>query len=170
MSYTCYSTSDRIPTTALALAGALCLAGTLAPVHAAPDPIMLSDVARGTGGFVINGSRPYAQFGSVVSGGADANGDGLSDIQVGFRTKYSTSISLPDVNYLVHGKPDGAAVNLSRLAAGQGGGFVAGATTSLLQPVAALGYSAAMGGDINGDGLADFVTTARGSGTGSTIA
>lgn len=161
MSRTCYSTKEKIPTTALALAGALCLAGTLAPVHAAPDPIMLSNIARGTGGFVINGTFEKGQFGSVVSGGADYNGDGASDIFVGYRSTTTPSSPQPDLNHVVFGKSDGAQVYLSTIAAGGAGGSSVGQVSS---NATRLGITGGFVGDANGDGLADLVTLPRSPG------
>ena len=46
-------------------------------------PVNLSDVAAGTGGFVINGIDPGDQSGRSVSGAGDVNGNGLADLIVG---------------------------------------------------------------------------------------
>ncbi len=46
-------------------------------------PVNLSDVAAGTGGFVINGIDSADFSGSSVSGAGDVNGDGLADLIVG---------------------------------------------------------------------------------------
>ncbi len=46
-------------------------------------PVNLSDVAAGTGGFVINGINPDDEAGRSVSGAGDVNGDGLADLMVG---------------------------------------------------------------------------------------
>ena len=46
-------------------------------------PVDLSDVAAGTGGFVVNGIDPYDRSGRSVSGAGDVNGDGLADLIVG---------------------------------------------------------------------------------------
>ena len=69
--------SDR--TFALAAAAALAATG----VAAALPPVELSDVAAGTGGFVINGIDPDDWSGQSVSGAGDVNGDGLDDLIVG---------------------------------------------------------------------------------------
>ena len=49
----------------------------------APPPIELSDVAAGSGGFVMNGIDPSDTAGRSVSGAGDVNGDGLADVIVG---------------------------------------------------------------------------------------
>ncbi len=46
-------------------------------------PVNLSDVAAGSGGFVINGNDPGDVSGWSVSDAGDVNGDGLADVIVG---------------------------------------------------------------------------------------
>ncbi len=64
---------------ALAAAASLLATG----MAGALPPIELSDVAAGTGGFVINGIDPSDDSGVSVSGAGDVNGDGLADLIVG---------------------------------------------------------------------------------------
>ena len=64
---------------ALAAAVSLAAAGTAGAL----PPIELSDVAAGTGGFVMNGIDASDFAGFSVSGAGDINGDGLSDVIVG---------------------------------------------------------------------------------------
>jgi hypothetical protein len=45
--------------------------------------VELSDVAAGSGGFVVNGIDPSDFSGWSVSGAGDVNGDGLDDVMVG---------------------------------------------------------------------------------------
>ena len=66
---------------ALAAAVSLAAAGTAGAL----PPIELSDVAAGTGGFVINGIDLNDFSGQSVSGAGDVNGDGLADPIVGAR-------------------------------------------------------------------------------------
>jgi hypothetical protein len=47
------------------------------------DPIELSDIAAGKGGFVINGELVRDFSGWSVSSAGDVNGDGLDDLIVG---------------------------------------------------------------------------------------
>ncbi len=67
---------------ALAAAAALLAAGAAGAAGALP-PIELSDVAAGSGGFVINGIDPIDQSGFSVSGAGEVNGDGVPDVIVG---------------------------------------------------------------------------------------
>jgi len=48
-------------------------------------PVNLSDVAAGSGGFIMNGIDPFDRSGGSVSGAGDVNGDGLADVIVGAR-------------------------------------------------------------------------------------
>ncbi len=66
---------------AFALAAAASLLA--APTAGALPPVELSDVAAGSGGFVINGIDPDDLSGHSVSGAGDVNGDGLADLIVG---------------------------------------------------------------------------------------
>jgi hypothetical protein len=47
------------------------------------EPINLSAVASGTGGFVINGENADGKSGISVSNAGDVNGDGLDDLIIG---------------------------------------------------------------------------------------
>ena len=64
---------------------ALAAVGSLAatPTAGALPLIELSDVAAGTGGFVMNGIDIFDFSGDSVSGAGDVNGDGLADLIVG---------------------------------------------------------------------------------------
>ncbi len=83
-------------------------------------PIELSDVAAGSGGFVINGIDPGDYSGVSVSGAGDVNGDGLADLIVGAYLADPDGNSSAGESYVVFGKADGTAVNLSDVAAGTG--------------------------------------------------
>jgi len=108
------------------------------------DALNLETVAAGTGGFVIDSPGDDREIGSTVSGGGDVNGDGIPDVAL--TSKY---IGEPPV-YVVFGKSDGTAVALSDVAAGTGGFAVENPA-----PDPFLSSTVDVGGDLNGDGLAE---------------
>ena len=116
----------------------------------------LSEIAAGSGGFVLNGESSNDNTGWSIATAGDVNGDGYADFMVGAKGANSSA----GKSYVVFGKPNWSgvsALNLSVIAAGSGG-FV-------LNGVAAgdnSGYSVATAGDINGDGYADFIIGAKG--------
>ena len=118
--------------------------------------IDLSAIAAGTGGFVMNGECASDNSGWSVASAGDINGDGLADLIVG--AKYSDPATLNDAgrSYVVFGQTGTTEVNLSAIAAGNGGfvinGQCAGDNSSI---------SVASAGDVNGDGLADLIVGAR---------
>jgi flagellin-like hook-associated protein FlgL len=74
----------------------------------------LSDVAAGTGGFVMNGIDQGDYSGSSVSAAGDVNGDSLDDVIIGaFGADPNGSDS--GESYVVFGKTDGTAVELSEV-------------------------------------------------------
>jgi len=101
----------------------------------------------GDWGFVIDGAVAFDSTGTGVAIAGDVNGDGMADLLVGAPSVDSEE---PGGAYLVYGKSDTAAVDLSALGAGgyslvgESGGDQAG-------------HSVAGAGDVNGDGLADIV-------------
>jgi hypothetical protein len=100
----------------------------------------LSDVAAGTGGFVINGYLTNDGFGTWVDSAGDVNGDGLADLIVASNQRV----------YVVFGKTSGAEINLSAVAAGGIGGFMISQGANRV----------ASAGDVDGDGLADLIVGA----------
>ncbi len=114
-------------------------------------PVNLSDVAAGTGGFVINGIDPDDQSGASVAGAGDVNGDGLADLIVGARGPNDHA----GAGYVVFGKADTAPVILANVVAGTGGFVING-----IDPDDDAGKSVAGAGDVNGDGLADLIVGA----------
>ncbi len=106
----------------------------------------LQGPADGNGGFLITGDvNAFIPVGAVRIGG-DFNADGLDDIVIA---------SAHDSVYVVYGKTDGAPVSLDDVAQGEGGFqfTVPGAAQN--------GFATSLDvGDINGDGMADFLVGA----------
>ncbi len=138
---------------ALAVASAI-LAGATAR---ASSPIELSDIVMdaNTGGFVINGIDELDFSGRNLSGAGDVNGDGLADLIVGADLADPGGDSFAGESYVVFGKANGAAVELSDVAAGTGGFVMNGVDRGDYS-----GHSVSGAGDVNGDGLADLIVGA----------
>ncbi|MFT5589711.1 MAG: hypothetical protein ACI9ZF_001889, partial [Bradyrhizobium sp.] len=112
----------------------------------------LSAIAAGSGGFVINGQCAGDQNGFCVTSAGDVNGDGLSDLIVGSRRSDPAAGTDAGRSYVVFGKTDTSAVDLSAIAAGSGGFVINGQCAGDQS-----GYSVASAGDVNGDGLSDLI-------------
>ena len=117
--------------------------------------VNLSDVASGTGGFVINGQAASDYSGFSVSSAGDVNGDGLADLIVGAYQSDPSTGTDAGRSYVVFGKSGTTAVALSDIASGTGGFVINGQAASDYS-----GYSVSSAGDVNGDGLADLIVGA----------
>lgn len=117
--------------------------------------VNLADVANGNGGFAINGQNANDFSGYAVSAAGDVNGDGLADVLIGSPGAFPggpPSSTSTGNSYVVFGKTDGSPVDLSAVAAGNGGFVIHGETANDWS-----GVSVSAAGDVNGDGLADVI-------------
>ena len=119
------------------------------------DAINLSAIAAGTGGFVINGESTYDYSGRAVSSAGDVNGDGLDDLIVGAYSVDPSNKSNAGKSYVIFGKQDNAAINLSAIATGIGGFVINGESADNSSSL-----SVSSAGDVNGDGLDDLIVGA----------
>ncbi|CAN1521639.1 FG-GAP repeat [Burkholderiaceae bacterium] len=125
-------------------------------------PMNLSDIAQGTGGFVINGQGVDNFSGTSVSSAGDVNGDGLADLIVGANGRdpliglFGSAVIDAGSSYVVFGTTRGTAVDLSAVAGGTGGFVINGQAASDNS-----GVSVSAAGDVNGDGLADLIVGAN---------
>lgn len=115
------------------------------------NPVELSDVALGDGGFAILGAA-FDQLGMSVGGGGDIDGDGLDDIVVG-ATPQTPNEPRGRV-HVVYGKTDGDAVDLAASMDGSEGYWLDAENNSY-----ATGECVAIAGDVDGDGLADVLAS-----------
>jgi len=124
--------------------------------RAETTPVDLTDVLAGTGGFAIAGIAALDQTGDAVGGGGDIDGDGLCDVVVGAYGADVDDVDLTGRSFVVHGKADGATVQLSDVVLGNGGFALDGEIEGDLS-----GWAVAGGGDLDGDGLAEALIGAQ---------
>ncbi|MCZ4274179.1 DUF4214 domain-containing protein [Maritalea porphyrae] len=122
------------------------------------EPIELSTIESGTGpGFVINGVDVSDLSGYSVSSAGDVNGDGFDDLLIGAYGADPSDVMSAGSSYVVFGKADQMAVELSSIEAGTGPGFVInGVDASDIS-----GNSVSSAGDVNGDGFDDLFIGAQ---------
>ncbi|CAB5498717.1 hypothetical protein AZO1586I_378, partial [Bathymodiolus thermophilus thioautotrophic gill symbiont] len=121
----------------------------------------IADASNPTGGFVINGEATGDRSGFSVSSAGDVNGDGLDDLIVGASGADPSNKSSAGKSYVVFGKANSSAINLSAIADASNptGGFVINGEAANDWS----GWSVSSAGDVNGDGLDDLIVGASGA-------
>lgn len=119
--------------------------------------VNLSSVATGSGGFRIIGEGKHDNAGSALSSIADLNGDGKAEILIGAAFNEDGGQD-SGAAYVVFGKSTGTEIDLSNVAGGSGGFRILG------QVGDEIGTALSSIGDVNGDGKADILVGAAGSG------
>ena len=108
----------------------------------------------GTQGFVITAEdENYAYAGTGVSSAGDVNNDGLADLLIGAYSKSSGGASDGGRVYVLFGKVNPTAINLSSIGTD---GFYVDMTVGY---GGGLGTNLSHAGDFNGDGLGDVVAS-----------
>ncbi|MEM9222073.1 MAG: hypothetical protein AAGB11_06675 [Pseudomonadota bacterium] len=134
--------------------------GTTAPFAATFE---LSSI-DGSNGVVLNGIAQGDSSGAAVSGIGDVNGDGIDDVAIGAWGVDANGDADAGEAYVVFGSSSlPASTDLSALN-GSAGFRVNGLTADDFA-----GISVSGAGDVNGDGIADFIVGASGAGTAHVI-
>lgn len=122
-------------------------------------PVVTSDIALGNGGikYFDNGSASGASGGRAVAPAGDVNADGLADFLWSIPTA-TFIVNNAGRTFVVHGRTTtSSAINTSALLNGIGGFVINGDPVSAPETGESSGESLAGAGDVNGDGLSDFL-------------
>lgn len=130
--------------------------------------IAASSLHAGTGGFSIQGHNLNDSAGDALAAAGDTDGDGFFDILIGapdFDEDGAGAGVFHGRGYMVLGKATTASVFLSAVGAGNGGLAMPGVASSDLAGSALSGV-----GDMNGDGMPDYIVGAHRTDTNGTNA
>lgn len=147
---------DGAPDVAVGIVPKDTATGSAFLVFGKADSVSVDVRDEGDWGFRMQGVHPTQAAGYAVSGGGDVNGDGLQDVLVGGPDIFTAGLGSV---YVIFGKASTDTVKLCCFA--NGGGFqVRGPFPHRDQLGATAGTSVDDLGDVNGDGLDDFVLAA----------
>ena len=120
---------------------------------------LLPSQLNGTNGFTLRRSQSVGRLGFSISGAGDINGDGIADLIVGApAANPKGEFDISGESYAIFGRQDGAFPALVDvdLLDGRTGFSIAGAVGD------SAGHSVSGAGDINSDGISDFIVGAPG--------
>lgn len=124
--------------------------------RAEPGEVALTDVAAGSGGFVLQHASPSATLGRLFAPLGDLNGDGLADFAIARLTSPGDD-PVAEIE-VVFGKVDTAPIDLAALGADGGGYRIVSEAADGAVACGGDALSAMRAaGDVNGDGLVDLV-------------
>ncbi|WP_179957663.1 cadherin domain-containing protein [Exilibacterium tricleocarpae] len=125
--------------------------------------IEFSDIAAGTGGFVIDIAGSFASVGTIstspgdIRSAGDFNGDGFDDLIISYMFADTPNGTISGLSYVLFGGSHLSHIDLADVEQGIGGFAIYGARKN-----DATGRRVSSAGDINGDGLGDlFITGGR---------
>jgi hypothetical protein len=121
----------------------------------APSNIDLSSL-DGSTGFRLSGAAAGDVSGFSVASAGEVKGDGFADLIVGAPSADPNG-STSGASYVVFGKASGFGANLDLSSLDGSTGF----RLSGVAATDASGFSVASAGDVNGDGFADLIVSAR---------
>jgi len=119
-----------------------------------PTPLRLAEIRESTAGFVLDGGGPGDRLSAVLAGLGDINGDGLDDLLIG-----APGVDQGRVDngraYVALGHENPEDLSNEALGGGELGFVIDGQGDGDRMASAAAGA-----GDVNGDGLGDFIVCA----------